>query len=110
MSEVYRGLIGEYIGRKYFLVVRPDPGAIQDPESVKDFAIIVYYRKSGERVQIVRVDTADEGLHIDRLYSQRDDKKKYLDREMTVFEAWEYVQENWKRWAKHEWENENSRS
>lgn len=59
--------------------------------------------KTGENVDIARIDTAHSGVHIDRLYLPEDHRHYRHDYSVDVFsprEALEYFLENdrWKDW------------
>lgn len=100
-SHIKMPLKDRYRGRKYHMMVRPDPSQLdRDPKEIEDFCIAIYFlNQEGKREQIVRIDTAHGQTHIDKLYSERDDIKKYFD-EMDFMEAWSYIQQNWKKFAR----------
>jgi hypothetical protein len=100
-NHIKMPLKGEYKGRKYHIMVRPDPSQIdRDPKEIEEFCIAIYFiNKKGEREQIVRIDTAHGQVHIDKLYSEREDIKNYFDN-MSFMEAWQHLQQNWKKFAK----------
>lgn len=100
-SHIKIPLKGMFKNRKYHIMVRPDPSQLdRDPKEIEKFCIAIYFvNEEGEREQIVRIDTAHGKPHIDKLYSEKDDIKKYFD-QMDFMEAWQYLQQNWKKFAR----------
>lgn len=73
-----------------------DP-SLNDP---KDFSISLICREkeTDEKTEVVRIDNAEgKGPHIHRLY-RRDEPEDLFD--VDAWEAMEYVEERWKRYAK----------
>lgn len=95
--------LGTHRGRTYFLYVESRP----DWNKSEKFVATVYYKKLNpetleeEKIEIARIDNMSHGFcHIDKLYKQGRPREKV---NMTVYEAWDYLENNWKTFAtKHE--------
>jgi len=91
-----------YRGRLYFLRANAEPGQ-EDPE---EFAVIVYYNSTDERIEIAKVDNAHGYTHFHKYY-RRGEPEEEVD-----WGFWDAVRElsendNWKRWAEeHDKKNE----
>lgn len=97
--------LGKFRGHTYLLAIRPEPSKIQDTEEVESFSLSVYYKTEGETIEVVRIDDAHGKVHMDRLYSERDDIKKELE-EMDFWDAMDHLMQNWQRYAKHHRESQ----
>ena len=92
--------LGKYGDRVYLMSIKPEPSKIQDTEDVEDFSISVYYKTESDNVEVVRIDDAHGDVHMDRLYSERDDIKKNLSG-MDFWEAMDHLMQSWKKYARH---------
>lgn len=97
---------GSYRGRAYQIGVRVDP----DLNHVESFAVLLFYESSsGEIIEIVKVDNAEheEGtVHVDRYYREQGTDYKDFDVDFeTVYEAEDYVEVNFRQFARHYDEN-----
>lgn len=99
--------LGKYRDQVYLISIRPEPSKIQETEEVEDFSISVYYKTKTENVEVVRIDDAHGEVHMDRLYSERDDIKKDLH-DMDFWDAMDHLMQNWEKYAKHHCENKES--
>lgn len=93
--------LGKHLGRRVFVGPSRDPEGAPVPD---EFGANLYVpNEGGENVDIARIDTAHEGVHIDRLYLPEDHRNYQHDYSVDIFsprEALEYFLENdrWKRW------------
>lgn len=97
--------LGTLDGTTYFLYVETRPGWNKSEK----FVATVYYRKldpetlEEEKLEVVRIDNMSHGFcHIDKLYKEDRPREKV---DMTVYEAWDYLEENWKTFARKYNEN-----
>jgi len=82
--------LGKYRGEVYIMSVRPEPSDIEDAEDVMGFAISIFFKKDGETLQIVRIDDSHGYVHMDRLYSERDDIKQDMS-DLDFWESMDYL-------------------
>jgi hypothetical protein len=97
--------LGKYQGEVYVMSVRPKPSKIEDTKAVSDFAISIFFKKNGETHQVVRIDDAHGYVHMDRLYSERDDIKQDMS-ELDFWASMDYLMQNWQKFAKYYQEKE----
>lgn len=83
--------LGEHGDRTYFPTARATPG-FDDPEEV---AAVVHFNDSakGAEIQIARIDTAHDSVHVDRRY--RRDKPKD-DHDVDFWTAIERLEDSWR--------------
>ena len=92
---------GKYRNRTYQIGVRAEP-TLND---VASFAVVLFYEQADStRVEIAKIDNAehDEGtIHFDRYYRSEGAERKDFDIGIkSVFEADDYLEENWRRYAR----------
>ena len=92
--------LGSFNGKTYFLYVESRP----DWDKTERFVAKVYYNKLNpqtleeEKIEVVRIDNVSHGFcHIDKLYKQDRPREKV---DMDVYEAWDYLEDNWKKFAR----------
>ncbi|WP_449272270.1 DUF7718 family protein [Halorussus ruber] len=86
--------LGSYRGRQYQLRYRGDP-TLTEPD---DFAVVVLFvnPRTGDHVEVVRIDNSDGFTHMDCLY-RRDEPKRELD--LGMWEAVEKLTDEWRSYA-----------
>lgn len=89
-------LLGRYKGRFYSITRKVEP-SFQD---IEEFSITVHYTdpETLEEIEIVRIDSSHGHVHMDRLFEEGNPKEElpYLD----AFSAYQYLKDNWERFAK----------
>lgn len=69
--------LGRHLGYRVQVAVRRKPPGARAPD---EFAVNVFVPgPDGENVDIVRIDTAHDGVHADRLYLPVDDPRRFED-------------------------------
>lgn len=69
--------LGTHRDRRVFVAATRQPSDAPAPD---EFSLNVYIpNETGENVDIVRIDTAHAGLHIDRLYFPESDRRRHQD-------------------------------
>ena len=96
MDRFYQYLLGEYLGRTYFLTVSGEPTI----NEVEDFAVAIHYNDSvaDRKVQVARIDTSHGYVHFDELFREERPKTP-LDID-AYREAEELLREDWRRYAR----------
>lgn len=94
MADNFGIELGEYQGRLYHLHIRAVPSQ-NDPN---EWAVVIWFEdpKSGDRMEIVKVDTAHEETHIHRNY-RRDGMEEPVD--WSFYEAMSELEQNWRSYA-----------
>lgn len=97
----YEYELNEFRGEMYHIGVRTDPS----PNNVESFAAILFFQKrDGTRVEVAKVDDSphEEGdIHADCYYRDIGAEIKDFDTPISdVWEAEEYLENNWRRFAR----------
>ncbi|WP_425499007.1 DUF7718 family protein [Halobium salinum] len=91
--------VGVFRHRPYQIGVRADP-SLNDVDS---FAVVLFFeQKDGIRIEIAKIDNSehDRGeIHLDQYYRSDPTKKDFTIEVDSVYEADDFLEQNWLRYA-----------
>ena len=92
--------VGTYRQHNYQIAARGDPSL----NNIQSFAAVLFYPQAdGDRVEVAKIDNDEheEGkVHIDRYYREEGaERKDFSINASTLYEAEEYLRDNWRRFA-----------
>lgn len=89
-------LLGRYQGRFYTITRKVSPSF----QHIEEFSITVHFTdpETMKEIEVVRIDNAHGTVHMDCLFEEGTPKNPMP--EMDAFSAYDYLKDNWKRFAR----------